>query len=187
MRPSLRGSCGPCRPRAGCGKAGLGPCWGAAPRQCVGGEKVQLCRGWEPGDSCRDSRQSAGLPSPSLAAGPLGRAAQALLLLRGLRPRASARSRLRGRRGMGEARARGAVPLSPRRRLCFSPRRRWPRGPRSRVGGQTPDAGMELGRGPARRGAGVKEIDSFYPDQDGTWGLEAEDCQELKPRLDYRE
>lgn len=187
MRPSLRGGCGPCGPRAGCGKAGLGPCWGAAPRRCVG-ETVQLCRGWEPSDSCRDSRQSAGLPSPSLAAGPQGRAAQALLLLPGLKPRASARSRLRGCRRMGEARASGAVPLSPRRRrLCFSPRRRWPRGPRSRVGGRTPNARMELGRGPARRGAGVKEVDSFYPDQDSTWGLEAEDCQELKPRLDYRE
>lgn len=62
-------------------------------------------------------------PPPASSQARRERAVQALQL-RGPRLRAAARSRLRGRRRMGEARARGAVPLSPRRRLCFSPRRR---------------------------------------------------------------
>lgn len=59
----------------------------------------------------------------------------------------------------GEARTRGAVPLSPRRRrLCFPPRTPWPRGPRSRVGGGLPawasGRGNRAGKGASSKGSG---------------------------------
>lgn len=87
---ALRSAVGPGAARGWGGKGGwVGGAWPPGRAAPLRGEMaVRPCRGWARGDSCRDSRQSAGLPSPSRAAGPQGE-----------------------RRGLGRRGARGLEPL----------------------------------------------------------------------------
>lgn len=185
MRPILRGGCGPCAPlwAAGCGRLA-----GALLRLPAGvrGDGTIVHEG--------ESRMTAAETPDKARASP---------------PPASPRARRESSAGSAatrpEAPGFGALPatwpppdgggagpwrsaLEPPPLLpLFLPAEALTTRPALSSGGRAPYAGMELGRGPPLRGAGVQEIDFFYHYQDSTGCLRQEDCQELKPRLDYRE